>query len=197
VSKRVQSLVLGPTETPVTLAEAKAQLRIEWVKDDTEITQKINAATLWAEQYLQRKLVTQTWKMFLDSWPAEIKILFGDLQSVTHVKYTDSDEAQSTLSSADYLVDTDSVPGRIVLKTNETWPTDTLSPKNPIEIQFVTGYGTASAVPQDIKDAILIKISDIYTYRENYVLNNKMNVEQLPQGTEALLYNHRVWDWIL
>jgi uncharacterized phiE125 gp8 family phage protein len=195
--KRVQTLVLAPSEFPVILAEAKKQLRIEWTQDDAEITQKINAATLWAEQYLQRKLITQTWKMFLDAWPAEIKLLFGDLQSVTHVKYTDDEESQSTVDSSTYLVDTDSVPGRIVLKSEETWPTDTLSPKNPIEIQFITGYGAAADVPQDIKDAILIKISDMYNYRENYVLNNKMNVEQLPAGTESLLYNHRVWDWII
>jgi uncharacterized phiE125 gp8 family phage protein len=197
VSRRVQKIVSGPAETPISLAEAKKQLRVDWPDDDTEITSKISGAVLMAEQYLQRKLVTQTWKMFLDSWPASIKVLFGDLQSVTHVKYTDSEEVQYTFDSSKYLVDTDSVPGRIILKTNETWPTDTLSPKNPIEVQFVTGYGAAADVPQDIKDAILITVSDRFNYRENFVLNNKMNVEQLPDGTKSLLYPHRVWDWII
>lgn len=197
MNRRVQKIVSGPAEAPITLAEAKKQLRVDWPDDDAEITSKINGAVRSAEQYLQRKLVTQTWKMFLDSWPASIKVLFGDLQSVTHIKYTDSDEAQHTFDSPKYLVDTDSVPGRIILKTGETWPTVTLSPKNPIEVQFVTGYGAAADVPQDIKDAILITVSDRFNYRENVVTNNKMNIEELPMGTKSMIYPYRVWDWIV
>jgi uncharacterized phiE125 gp8 family phage protein len=197
VTRRVQKIVSGPAETPITLAEAKNQLRVDWPDDDAEITAKVNGAVRSAEQYLQRKLITQTWKMFLDSWPASIKVLFGDLQSVTHIKYTDSDEVQYTFDSSKYLVDTDSVPGRVILKTGETWPTDTLSPKNPIEVQFVTGYGAAADVPQDIKDAILITVSDRYNYRENVVTNNKMNIEELPMGTKSMIYSYRVWDWIV
>lgn len=196
--RRVENLVTPPAVYPVTLAEAKAQSRVTFVEDDDILNRYIAGATLHVEEMLQRKLITQTWKMFLDSWPAEITTLFGDLQSVTHVKYTDEDESQSTLDSSTYLVDTDSVPGRIILKSDESWPTDALSPKNPIEIQFVTGYGdAASDIPQDIRDAILILISDKYTYRESYVTNNKMNIEALPWGIKDMLYPYRVWDWIL
>lgn len=196
--KRVETLVTPPTIFPVTLEEAKAQSRITFVEDDTIIQRFIEGATFQVEKILQRKLITQTWKMFLDLWPLEITLLYGDLQSVTHVKYTDSDESQSTLDSSTYLVDTDSVPGRIILKTDESWPTDTLSPKNPIEIQFVTGYGaTAADVPQSIRDSILIMVSDMYTYRESFVTNNKMNIEVLPGGYKEILYPYRIWDWIL
>jgi len=62
------------------------------------------------------------------------------LQSVTSVKYTDSDGDQSTLSTDDYIVDNDSEPGRIVLGYGTVWPTATLYPSNPIEIQFLCGY---------------------------------------------------------
>lgn len=196
---RVQKLITPPAVYPVTVEECKAQSRITFPDDDSLIERLIKGRVAHVEQYLQRKLITQTWKMWLDSWPtSEIKVLFGDLQSVTHVKYTDKDEVQNTLDSAEYLVDTDSVPGRIILGYEKTWPTDTLSPKNPIEIQFVTGFGdTADDVPQDIKDAILIMVSDLYTYRESVVTNNKMNIEPLPFGIDALLYPYRVWDWIV
>jgi uncharacterized phiE125 gp8 family phage protein len=196
--RRTQKIVTSPSVTPISLAEAKKQAKVYHDLDDDEITRMISSSTSIVEQYLQRKLITQTWKMYLDSWPSEIELLFGDLQSVTHVKYTDSDESQSTFDSAKYLVDTDNVPGRIVLKTNETWPTDTLSPKNPIEIQFVTGYGdTSASVPADIRNAILWLTSYLYNYRESVVLNNKMNIEELPFNWKSMLYPHRIWGLIL
>lgn len=195
---RRQKIVTPPAQNPVTLAEAKKQARIYHDFDDDQVTMMIESATAIVEQYLQRKLITQTWKMFLDSFPVEIKVLFGDLQSVTHVKYTDSDEAQSTFDSSKYLVDTDSKPGRIILKTNETWPTDVLSPKNPIEVQFVTGYGdNTTDVPQDIRNAILWITSYLYKYRESVVTNNKMNIEELPFNWKSMLYPYRIWDWII
>ena len=193
---RIQTLITAPANKPVSVLEAKDQLRVTFNDDDMIIDRYINAATAWVEQYLQRKLITQTWNMFLDSWPTEIEVLFGDLQSVTHVKYTDSDEAQATFTSDDYLVDTDSVPGRIVLKDGETWPTDTLSPKNPIEIQFVTGYGdNASDVLQDIRDAIILLVAHKYSMREPYLVG--VSGGMVPLTIESLLYNHRVWPWVL
>lgn len=196
--RRIQKIVTAPSVYPITRDEAKDQARVTFIHDDDIFDRLIAGAVFHVEQYLQRKLITQTWKMWIDSWPNEIKVLFGDLQSVTHVKYTDENEAQSTLDSSTYLVDTDSVPGRIILKANETWPTDTLSPKNPIEIQFVTGYGdVGSDVPQDIRNALLVMVSDRYTYRESVITNNKMNIEPLPFGVEDLLYPYRVPEWII
>jgi len=137
--------------------------------------------------------------MFLDYWPTQIKVLFGDLQSVTHVKYTDSDEVQATLLSSLYLTDTNSVPGRIILKDGENWPTDTLSEMNPIEVQFVTGYGaTSAAIPADIRGAILLTVAHFYENREIYVVSraSTLGVSEIPWTAKALLNNHRVWDWI-
>jgi len=193
---RIQTLITAATKKPVSTLEAKDQLRITFNDDDLIIGRYIDAAIVWVEQYLQRKLITQTWNMFLDRWPTKIEVLFGDLQSVTHVKYTDSDEVQATFTSDDYLVDTDSVPGRIVLKNEKTWPSDTLSPKNPIEIQFVTGYGdNASNVPQDIRDAVILLTAHKYSTREPYLVG--VSGGMVPLTIVSLLYNHRVWPWVL
>lgn len=196
--RRVQKIVTPPFIYPITRDEAKAQCRVGFVNDDDIFDRLIAGSVFNVEQFLQRKLITQTWKMWLDEWPNEIQILFGDLQSVAHIKYTDENESQSTVDSSTYLVDTDSVPGRVLLKSNETWPTDTLSPKNPIEIQFVTGYGDeAGDVPQDIRNALLVTVSDRYTYRESVITNNKMNIEPLPFGIADLLYPYRVPEWVV
>ena len=107
----------------------------------------------------------------------------------------DSDEAESTFAAANYLVDTDSVPGRVVLAYGETWPTDTLSPRNPIEVEFVTGYGdTYASVPSAIQHAIKVLVNDLYENRsEKYIGPGNVSVEI--DIVKALIQPYRVWRW--
>jgi len=140
---KIENTVL-PSQYPITLAEAKKQCEIDTsdTAHDTYVKSLIMAATSEVEQYLHRRLVTQTWKYYLDCFPSVdyIRLPFGRLQSVTSVKYTDSDGDQSTFSSGDYIADTVSEPGQIVLGYEEVWPTVTLYPNNAIEVIFVCGY---------------------------------------------------------
>lgn len=199
--RRVARIVTAPAGLPVSLDEARMHLNISTYEDDDMLGLYISSATALCEQILQRKLITQTWKMWLDSWPLRITVLFGDLQSVTHVKYTDEDEVQATLAASVYTVDTSRVPGRVVLKKEQTWPDVTLSEVNPIEIQFVTGYGATSAsVPADIRNALLLTVGHFYQNRENLVVSESSrmaSVMEIPWTAKALLANHRVWGWAL
>ena len=196
-NRRVQKIVTPPTAYAVTVATAKEHMRVKFDDDDMLIGVYIETATALCEQILQRKLITQTWKMYLDYFPNIITTLFGDLQSVTHIKYTDLDEAQLTFANTKYDVDIVSVPGRIILKDAYDWPTTTLNANNPIEIQFITGYGASSAnVPADIKNAILLTTAHFYENRENLLISN-MSIDKIPMTTQALLQNHRIWKWIL
>jgi len=195
------TLKTAPANRPITLNSLKDQLYI--VADDnydTHLYALIDGATLFAEKYLCRKLITQTWYVYYDEWPSgdAIELPFGDLQSVTAVKYTDTDESESTLSAATYLVDTDSIPGRVVLGYGESWPTVTLSPKNPIEIEFITGFGDTEAdVPAVIKNAIKMFCAQHYEHREPQEITNMINIHSLDFGTWQLLDMYRVWRWAM
>jgi uncharacterized phiE125 gp8 family phage protein len=137
------TIVTPPTGYPVTLAEMKTHLRVDTTSEDGFINSLVMQATNQVENILNRKLVTQTWKYFLDAWPDgnSFELPFGKLQSVTSVKYKDSAATEYTMASGDYIVDTDSDPGRVVLDYGVSWPSETLLPSNPIYIQFVCGYG--------------------------------------------------------
>jgi uncharacterized phiE125 gp8 family phage protein len=187
-------LKTAPVLYPITLNEAKKQCEIgsETFHDDY-IEGLIAAATDQAEQYLHRRLITQTWYLYLDQWPSGtfFKLPFGRLQSVTSVKHKDEDGVESTMSSGEYIVDIQSEPGQIVLDYNESWPTDTLYPSNPITIEFVCGYGlTGASVPAMIKHAIKLTISDLFENRETEVY--AMGHKKL--GTwEALLFPYKLF----
>lgn len=141
-------LETAPSLYPVTLAQAKSHMNIEstFTADDTYIRALIATATDKAEQFLRRRLISQTWKVYLDDWPDRdyFYLPYGALQSVTHIKYKDTDAVQTTWGTDEYIVDTESATGRIVLAYGYTWPTTTLYPSNPIEIQFTCGYYAGS-----------------------------------------------------
>lgn len=78
---RYRSLVRAtePANNPVTLAEAKAQLRIDSSAEDDLISTLITAATRWAEDYTDRTFCQTQWQMRLDSFygPVGSPVQFG------------------------------------------------------------------------------------------------------------------------
>lgn len=185
-------LTQTPAIEPLTLADAKAHLRVDIVDDDALITSLITAARQWCEAFQGRAYVTQTWQLWLDSWPEgdEILIPRPPLQSVTSIKYYGADGAEYVMPATDYLVDTKSEPGRIVLGYGRTWPSVTLRPASTIVVEFVAGYGAASAVPEKVKQALLLLVGHWYAHREA-VLTGSISKE-IEFTIHALLWQDRV-----
>ena len=65
------NLITPPAVEPVTLADAKAHLKVDTTDDDALITALITAARARAEWHTGRALITQSWTLWLDAWPAE------------------------------------------------------------------------------------------------------------------------------
>jgi uncharacterized phiE125 gp8 family phage protein len=180
------SLYAAPTEEPVTLDQIKLHLRVETDGnvEDEYLENLITTARQQVEDDTGRKLITQTWDYFLDGFGNKcftyggdyyrdycsgqgIKLPFGNLQSVTYVKYKDSSGTETTMTvTTDYLVETNGDQcGRIVLPFAHVWPTVVLYPSNPISIRFICGYGDATDVPEKLKQAIKRLCSIMYEDR--------------------------------
>ena len=179
-------IVTPPAAEPVSLAEAKLYLRVDSETEDTLISGMIIAARTYAERVLRRALITQTLELTLDDWPAgnTITLPMPPLQSVTSLKYTDDDAVEHTLAASEYLVDTASVPGRVVLKDDYSWPTDDLRESGAIKVRYVAGYGAAgTAVPYTVLLAIKMMIGHLYENRE---------AQEMPNAVDLLLWPDRV-----
>ena len=190
-------LITAPATEPVTSSEAKSHLRVDTTADDTLIGTLITAARQHVENHLRRALITQTWELVMDAFPAGdvIRLPRPPLVSVTSIKYTDVAGSESTFSSAAYVVDTDSTKGRVVLKSGESWPSDTLAAANGVRVRYVAGYGSAAAVPNPIRQAVLLLIGTLYENRESVLVAQGVTVAQLPFGVEALLMPYRIFGW--
>lgn len=152
---------------PVSLSEAALHCRVDSSLDHPALQAMIRAATSAAENYLNRPIITRTFRQFFDRWPCGrfLELRRSPLVSVTSVKtYNDADVA-ATFAASNYFVDTVSQPGRIVLRSTASWPTaDRVA--NPIEVEYRAGYGTDPAsVPADIRQAVLMLTANLYEHR--------------------------------
>lgn len=191
--------ITPPAAEPVTLAEAKAHLRVDSTDDDLLISSLIIASRIYCEQFTARAFITQTWEYVIDTFPADdIMLPLPPLQSVTSVKYDDASGIEQTLATTEYEVDTVSQPGWIVPVTTG-WPKSIWEGINAVRIQFVAGYASAANspdnlaanVPQSIKAAILLHVGQLYDQREDIVVGTIVN--RVPTGgIEHLLRQFRV-----
>lgn len=191
-------LITAPIVEPVSLSEAKAHLRVDHTADDTLISLYIAAARNDCEEWTARAFVTQTWELVLDEFPVdEILLPRPPLQSVTSIKYDDTDGMEQTLATTEYDVDTVSQPGWVVPVTTG-WPASTFQGINSVRIRYVAGYLNAdspadltSNIPQSIKSAILLQLGRLYESREDVIVGTIAN--KLPIGAaEYLLRQYRV-----
>ncbi len=168
------SLVTGPAVEPVSLAEAKARLRVSTSDDDADLTALLIGARQYAENYIRGALVTQTWDYKLDrGWPMvcvdgyvrqRIELPLHPVQSVTSVSYVDEAGATQTLNSALYTVHIDRPFAYIEKAYDATWPS-VRDVSAAVTVRFVAGYLPA-VVPDDIKTAILMHVRSIYDCEE-------------------------------
>jgi uncharacterized phiE125 gp8 family phage protein len=179
-------LIEQPAEEPVSLAEARSHLRIENGEDDY-ISGLITAARRYCETFQRRAYITQTWDLYLNRFPPGcIKIPVPPFQSVTFIKYKDVTGVLRTFESSEYLLDSFSEPGLICLAYGKSWPA-TYPEINSVQIRFVAGYGTAADVPQEIKEAILLKVADLYEHRGDEGFDQNVN-----EAIESLLWPDRI-----
>lgn len=183
---------IPPASEPVTLGEAKSHVRVDTADDDALINGLIRAAREYCEDFQGRSYLEQTWQLWLDAWPEGNEIILPrpPLKSVTHVKYYGADGTEYTLPATDYIVDTVSEPGRIVLGYGKTWPSITLRLANAIVVEYVAGRAAVGEVPQRVKQAMQLLVGHWYEHREA-VLTGSISKE-IELSVHALLWPDRV-----
>jgi uncharacterized phiE125 gp8 family phage protein len=163
--------------------------------EDNWLTDAIQTAREDVEHTTRRALLTQTWYCYLDRFPDKnyITIPYGNLASVTSVKYKDSDGTETTMTvTTDYIVELNGEGcGRIVLPYGVSWPSFTPYPSNPITIEFVCGWTAAASIPKKIKIACLMICADLYANRGEKIIGQSV-VED--KTADRLLASYRLWE---
>jgi uncharacterized phiE125 gp8 family phage protein len=162
-----------PATEPITLTEAKAQLRLDTSDEDTFVSSLIAAARELVESDTWRQLVTATWIQYRQKFPAGLRPIELDhppLQTVSSITYYDTAGDEQTLSSATYHVDGTRAPGAIHLVNGNSWPATEPGRPNAVAVTYVAGYGAASAVPDRAKHAIKLLLGHWFNNRESVLI---------------------------
>jgi uncharacterized phiE125 gp8 family phage protein len=185
------TLLVAPSGEPITLAEATLHCRVDGTDDDALITALIVVAREKAESRTARALLTQQWRLDLDCFPADsIDLPKPQLASVQSITYLDGDGVRQTLDTSEYTVITNETPGVVLPAYGKSWPSCRVTPGS-VQISFTAGYGAAAAVPQAIKQWMLLHICTWYEHRESVSVGpGSGGVAVMPYADE-LLYEYR------
>jgi len=181
-------LLTAPAVEPVALDEAKAFLRVEHSDDDAVIAALVAGSRIHVEAQTRRALITQNWRMSIDAWPQDGRLLVRpaplqtldaarvyDFEGVAHQVDTQAfvaDLANSALIFAPWALP---APGRLAAG---------------IEVDVTAGYGDGALdVPEALRQAIRLLTAHWY---ENRGLAAVGTVTVLPSTVAALIAPYRV-----
>jgi uncharacterized phiE125 gp8 family phage protein len=187
---RSLNIITEPAVEPVTLAEAKAHLRVDTSTDDALITSLITAARRWCEEYVDRAFVYTQYVMRFDTFPYEIELPRPPMAKATSfdtvtIAYQPVAGSVVTLDPALYRIDRDATPGVLRTVYMGTWPSDVLFDPNSISVTWYAGYGASgAAVPAQIRSAILMLVAHLYEHR---MAGQVQPLLEVPFGVKSLL----------
>jgi uncharacterized phiE125 gp8 family phage protein len=155
-----------PAEEPVTLTQAKAQLKVTDTTEDTLITRLITVARQMCEADSGRSFITQERTVKLDRFPCgDIILPYGPVQDVDDFTYIDTAGVEQTLTvNTHYKEDLHSDIAR--LRAVDSWP-QAKDEMNSVTVVYTAGYGDAADVPECAKQAILQQLASLHQNRED------------------------------
>ena len=148
----------------ISLADAKAHLRVDHSTDDTLITSLIKTAGEIVEEYTGTYLSSCTFVAYADCFREFMLVHAGPDARITGVGYTQEDGTSATVNTSHYHVDVKSYPIRLQF---DHIPSDVDDRLNAVQIKGSAGYTT---VPSALKSAMLLIIGHLYEHRKDVLV---------------------------
>jgi len=172
----------------VTVAEAKAHLRVEIADDDALITALIDAAQGHVEEVLSwRALTARDYKASFDTWNGrEVWLPMPPVSEVTGVSINDEENGIVTVIDPDFVA-LDKNLGRIRLYGDAI---DGGGAAGRLVVEYTAGY---TAVPGWARAAVLLLVGHLYENREGVVVGAGVSAIEVPLGVADLAAAHKAW----
>lgn len=165
-------VTVAPVGEPLTLADARLQLRLdeEDTDQDVHVAKLIAAARAHIEGSYGIPIIRQTRETHLFSFGGG-PVWLGDAHNieVTLVQYYDAAGVLQTLAPTAYIVDHISRPAKLWPAPMTAWPSALCRPSG-VQITWQGGWADAEAVPEDLAHAMKLLIGHWDQNREAVAL---------------------------
>lgn len=164
----------------LTLAEAKAHLRLDTDAEDALIESLIRVAREYLEAECGLSLLSQGFRLYLDGWPTGHAVLIRKhpVRTLEAVTLYGEDGLPEPVDLATVRLETAGRPARLHLGR--------IAAPNGVEVDFTAGFGEAGAdVPDMLKRAMLVHIARMFEIRGAVSLAAQPAV--VPEGYERLV----------
>jgi len=188
------SFTVSGGSDPVTLAEAKAQMRVLHSNEDALIERIISAASQHVENRIGRNLVKRTVTYKREGFPqfgAPIVLPRPPVISITSVAFVDAHGDTIALSADDYVL----LPGPVEYRLGcvKTWPQAPRG-RQSVTIVYESGYGAAASdVPEDLRHVVMMLVHHFYEHRSAVMAGPAVVT---PLAVESLIGSFMTTGWI-
>jgi uncharacterized phiE125 gp8 family phage protein len=178
-----------------TTADVKQYGFMNTTKHDTNIGALIEPCTVVVEDYIQRKLINQSWYIYLTENEMVNRLasyncinLYGlNVSSITEVLKYEKDNTSSAIASSNYQLQGNASTTSSNLVFNDTYSLDTSNARSfdSYRIEVVAGYGATNAdIPGPVKTALDMLIGYYVKFGDNV---SKDSVNILPIKYQGML----------
>lgn len=180
--------ITPPVSQPLSLDEVRDHLRITDIDDDPVLDGLIAAACDMCEAQTGRALMLQEWAVTANGNYSVIVLRRLPVASITSVKHIDDEGNELVIDPAEYRLinPSDSAPAWVRFADGSVLPAG-----GCIQVVFQCGYANAGAVPQALKQWMLLQIGHWYMNRESV---NIGNITSLLPYVDSLLDTYRIWN---
>lgn len=206
------SRVTPPAAGPITLAQAKAHLRLDSDDEDDFVQTLIDAATQIfdgtgkaRDGVLGCAMMTQTWLLETERWVVPFRrklprfssdyriwIEHGPVQAVESIEVYASD-VLTTWSPTQWRVGHEDTRTFITTAPGGSWPTYDFR-EDAFQVTFTTGYGDAATdVPAPLRAAMLLMIGHLFENRQSVIVSASRAVAiEVPQTIDRLIAPYKI-----
>lgn len=170
--------------TVVSLATAKAHLRVDHSDEDDLISALISTAVVTVEKMTGQLLGETAATLYADAWMSQA-FTFGPVKSISAVQYRNEQNVLTDLPAANYWTDLDSTPQRITFQAPPAIYSDR---HQGVVVTAVVGHGAA---PAPLVTAILLLVGHYYENRQTVVQGSP--VYTVPMAVETLCNPFRLF----
>jgi len=179
-------IVTPAVNKPITLADVKLYGNFNGTTRDAEITAFIDPAISYVERYTGRKLITQVWEIFYDSWEYRdiMPLSTFNIQTIDSFETINASDTASVIPASSYRLSSD----RVIFDNGRTGNFD-LRNYDGVKITVTTGFGLLQAdVPPQLQTALSMIITSWMRY------NGKLSdsdLHNIPDNLKAMLFPYK------